>query len=155
MPQAQLARLRLLKVTSMPLIALVGLASVGKPPTSRSAVRVAAAVRAGHVEHRRRLSLPDLGRTNLPSNCPTSPGRAIPVSSFDFPGFSESPFDDLIRRFFGDDQPALGRSGRPAPSVQRIEIGELLDSDARELVSRAARAAAEWGSSDLDTEHLM
>lgn len=45
--------------------------------------------------------------------------------------------------------------GRPAPSVQRIEIGELLDSDARELVSRAARAAAAWGSSDLDTEHLM
>jgi ATP-dependent Clp protease ATP-binding subunit ClpC len=77
------------------------------------------------------------------------------VSSFDFPGFSESPFDDLIRRFFGDHQPALGRSGRPAPSVQRIDIGELLDSDARELVSRAARAAAEWGSSDLDTEHLM
>ncbi|HYT10101.1 MAG TPA: ATP-dependent Clp protease ATP-binding subunit [Mycobacteriales bacterium] len=77
------------------------------------------------------------------------------VSTFDFRGFGDSPFDDIIRRFFGDDQTMFGRAGRPSPSVQRVDIGQLLDSEARELMSRAAQAAPEWGSSDLDTEHLL
>lgn len=36
-----------------------------------------------------------------------------------------------------------------------MDLWRLLDDDARELLSRAARAAAEWGSPDLDVEHLL
>ena len=61
--------------------------------------------------------------------------------------FGASPFDDLFARFFGGSAPQ-----RPA---QRIDIGQLLTDQARELVRDAAAQAAQWGDSDLDTEHLL
>jgi ATP-dependent Clp protease ATP-binding subunit ClpC len=39
--------------------------------------------------------------------------------------------------------------------VQRVDIWRPLDDQARELLSRAAQAAADWGSPDLDVEHLL
>ncbi len=61
--------------------------------------------------------------------------------------FGASPFDDIFARFFGGSVPQ-----RPA---QRIDIGQLLTEQARELVRDAATAAARWGDPDLDTDHLL
>jgi ATP-dependent Clp protease ATP-binding subunit ClpC len=58
-----------------------------------------------------------------------------------------SPFDDIFARFFGGAVPQ-----RPA---QRIDIGQLLTEQARELVRDAATQAARWGDPDLDTDHLL
>jgi ATP-dependent Clp protease ATP-binding subunit ClpC len=61
--------------------------------------------------------------------------------------FGASPFDDIFARFFGGAVPQ-----RPA---QRIDIGQLLTEQARELVRDAATEAARWGDPDLDTDHLL
>ncbi|MFC4497940.1 MULTISPECIES: ATP-dependent Clp protease ATP-binding subunit [Streptomyces] len=55
------------------------------------------------------------------------------------------PFGDFLARFFGG----------PRPGPRQINIGQLLSRPARELVRGAARYAAEHGSRDLDTEHLL
>jgi ATP-dependent Clp protease ATP-binding subunit ClpC len=67
-----------------------------------------------------------------------------PYGSGDFDG---SPFDDFLSRFFGGSVPR-----RPA---QRIDIGQLMTEQARELVRDAATQAAQWGDQDLDTDHLL
>jgi ATP-dependent Clp protease ATP-binding subunit ClpC len=63
-------------------------------------------------------------------------------------GFGASPFDEFMARFFGGG-PA---QRRPA---QRIDIGQLMTEQARELLRDAATQAAQWGDSDLDTDHLL
>ncbi|MBS2535632.1 ATP-dependent Clp protease ATP-binding subunit [Catenulispora sp. NF23] len=69
-----------------------------------------------------------------------------------FGGFfdrSDDPFNDLLNRFFG-----MSPEFSP-PRVQRVPIGQLLTESARELISTASHRAAQDGSSDLDTEHLL
>jgi ATP-dependent Clp protease ATP-binding subunit ClpC len=61
--------------------------------------------------------------------------------------FGGSPFDEFLARFFG--------SSVPQRPVQRIDIGQLMTEQARELVRDAATQAAEWGDPDLDTDHLL
>src|SRR3954470_6852223 len=63
-----------------------------------------------------------------------------------FPGGFGSPFDDFFARYGG------GSAGGPR---QRVDITQFLSQQARELVNAAARRAAETGSPDLDTEHLL
>src|ERR1700727_350040 len=58
-----------------------------------------------------------------------------------------SPLHDIFARFFGGAAPQ-----RPA---QRIDIGQLMTEQARELVRDAATQAARWGDPDLDTDHLL
>ncbi|CAL9371026.1 ATP-dependent Clp protease ATP-binding subunit ClpC [Streptomyces sp. enrichment culture] len=53
------------------------------------------------------------------------------------------PFAEFLARFFG------------GPRPRHIDIGRLLSQPARELVRSAAQYAAEHGSRDLDTEHLL
>ncbi|GKQ35943.1 ATP-dependent Clp protease ATP-binding subunit [Streptomyces sp. A012304] len=55
------------------------------------------------------------------------------------------PFGEFLARFFGG----------PRPGPRQINIGQLLSQPARELVRGAAQYAAEHGSRDLDTEHLL
>ncbi|MFD7695603.1 ATP-dependent Clp protease ATP-binding subunit [Streptomyces sp. NPDC059805] len=55
------------------------------------------------------------------------------------------PFGEFLARFF---------SG-PRPGPRQIDIGRLLSQPARELVRGAAQYAAEHGSRDLDTQHLL
>ncbi|MEU4659910.1 ATP-dependent Clp protease ATP-binding subunit [Streptomyces sp. NPDC023723] len=55
------------------------------------------------------------------------------------------PFAEFFARFFG--------GARQGP--RQIDIGRLLSQPARELVRGAAQYAAEHGSRDLDTEHLL
>ncbi|MGY5883474.1 ATP-dependent Clp protease ATP-binding subunit [Modestobacter lacusdianchii] len=66
-----------------------------------------------------------------------------------FPGapFGGGPFDDFFQAFLGG--PGARRG------MQRVDITQLLTSHSREVVAAAARQAAEWGSPDLDTEHLL
>jgi ATP-dependent Clp protease ATP-binding subunit ClpC len=61
--------------------------------------------------------------------------------------FGASPFDEMLARFFGGSVPQ-----RPA---QRIDIGQLLTEQAREVMRDAATQAAQWGDADLDTDHLL
>jgi ATP-dependent Clp protease ATP-binding subunit ClpC len=61
--------------------------------------------------------------------------------------FGASPFDDFFNRYFGGSVPQ-----RPA---RRIDIGQLLTEQARELLREAATEAAQWGDPDLDTDHLL
>jgi ATP-dependent Clp protease ATP-binding subunit ClpC len=61
-------------------------------------------------------------------------------------------WDDLFARFFG--------AAEPRRSAQRIDITRFMSADAREVLSVAARRAAEVapagiGVADLDTEHLL
>ncbi|RBY81310.1 ATP-dependent Clp protease ATP-binding subunit [Blastococcus sp. TF02-09] len=62
-----------------------------------------------------------------------------------FPGSYGSPFDDFFARY-------MGGARRPR---QRVDITQFLSEQARELINAAARRAAESGSPDLDTDHLL
>ncbi|KOG43075.1 ATP-dependent Clp protease ATP-binding subunit [Streptomyces resistomycificus] len=55
------------------------------------------------------------------------------------------PFGEFLARFFGG----------PRPGPRQIDLGRLLSQPARELVRGAAQYAAEHGSRDLDTQHLL
>ncbi|WP_030211965.1 ATP-dependent Clp protease ATP-binding subunit [Streptomyces sp. NRRL WC-3626] len=61
----------------------------------------------------------------------------------DFVGPEGDPFAEFLARFFGGQRP------------RQIDIGRLLSQPARELVRGAAQYAAEHGSRDLDTQHLL
>ncbi|MFH7339462.1 ATP-dependent Clp protease ATP-binding subunit [Streptomyces sp. KHY 26] len=65
-------------------------------------------------------------------------------------GYPPDPFGEFLARFFSG---AAGGSGTPGP--RHIDIGRLLSQPARELVKGAAQYAAEHGSRDLDTQHLL
>jgi ATP-dependent Clp protease ATP-binding subunit ClpC len=61
-------------------------------------------------------------------------------------------WDDLFARFFG--------AAEPRRSAQRIDITKYMSNDAREVLSSAARRAAELADhdkqiADLDTDHLL
>ncbi|WP_330460637.1 ATP-dependent Clp protease ATP-binding subunit [Streptomyces sp. NBC_00820] len=62
------------------------------------------------------------------------------------------PFGEFFSRFFGG---AGGPGGQPGSGARHIDIGRLLSQPARELVRGAAQYAAEHGSRDLDTQHLL
>ncbi|MFD0690660.1 ATP-dependent Clp protease ATP-binding subunit [Actinomadura fibrosa] len=56
-------------------------------------------------------------------------------------------FEEMLARFFG------ARAHRRP--MEQISIARLMSEPARELVRDAATQAARWGSTDLDTEHLL
>src|SRR5688572_1755223 len=64
----------------------------------------------------------------------------------------EGSFDELLDRFFGADP--FGRSVRSRP-VDRVDLSRLLSKQSRELLAAAATQASEWGSTDVDVEHLV
>ncbi|WP_347041994.1 ATP-dependent Clp protease ATP-binding subunit [Brachybacterium nesterenkovii] len=68
-----------------------------------------------------------------------------------------SPFDDIMGRFFGGRDPfsVLGARQDPPSSVQRVDLSRLLSEEARDLVRAAVEQAGQWGSSDVDAEHLL
>ncbi|MPY61112.1 ATP-dependent Clp protease ATP-binding subunit [Streptomyces spongiae] len=58
-------------------------------------------------------------------------------------GYGPDPFGEFLARFFG------------GPHPQRVDIGRLMSRQARQLVADAAAYAADHGSNDLDTQHLL
>ncbi len=71
-------------------------------------------------------------------------------SGFMGPGnYGPDPFGEFLARFLG----GAGTSGPRRP--RQIDIGRLMSEPARQLVATAASYAAEHGSRDLDTEHLL
>src|SRR5918992_138233 len=86
-------------------------------------------------------------------------GRSRPRGS---PLGGGSLFDDFFGRFF--EEGASGDAGRssagrrsvaPERSAEQVDITQLFSGSTNELLQRAARQAAEWGSVDLNTEHLL
>jgi ATP-dependent Clp protease ATP-binding subunit ClpC len=71
-------------------------------------------------------------------------------------GGRRSLFDDFFSDFFGDRQ-AGGPGGVATPQrqVDRVDVTQFFSDATRELLQRAAQAALEWGSLDLDTDHLL
>ncbi|MEV0170020.1 ATP-dependent Clp protease ATP-binding subunit [Streptomyces sp. NPDC050803] len=67
------------------------------------------------------------------------------TNGFNSPEGYGDPFGEFLARFFGG----------PRPGPRQINIGQLLSQPARELVRGAAQYAAEHGSRDLDTQHLL
>src|ERR687898_21482 len=71
-------------------------------------------------------------------------------------------FSDFFDRPFGADQgtgPSAVRSGTPAQTarrrVEQVDITDFFSDATRELLQSAAQRALEWGSLDLDSEHLL
>jgi ATP-dependent Clp protease ATP-binding subunit ClpC len=62
-------------------------------------------------------------------------------------GLGGSSFDEFLARFFG--------AGAPRRQGQRVDITRLMSGPARDLLAAAAAQVAEWGGTDLDTEHLL
>jgi ATP-dependent Clp protease ATP-binding subunit ClpC len=65
--------------------------------------------------------------------------------------FGRDPLGDFLARFLGAGQPASQRAG----GGRSYEFMRLMSEPARQLVSAAAQYAAQHGSADLDTEHLL
>src|SRR3989440_125781 len=63
-------------------------------------------------------------------------------------------FDDFFSDFFSD-TPAAARPAQPARQAERVDVTEFFSDATRSLLQRAARTALEWGSLDLDTDHLL
>ena len=68
-------------------------------------------------------------------------------------------FDDFFSDFFGDGQTAGTGAGRgaavPARQVERVDVTQFFSDATRELLQRAAQTAVEWGSLDLESDHLL
>src|SRR5690349_17548123 len=63
-------------------------------------------------------------------------------------------FDEFFSDFFGQ-TPSTGRVAAPARQVERVEVTQFFSDATRDLLQRAAQTALEWGSLDLDTDHLL
>jgi ATP-dependent Clp protease ATP-binding subunit ClpC len=68
-------------------------------------------------------------------------------------------FDDFFSDFFGDGQTAGTGAGRgavaPPRQVERVDVTQFFSDATRELLQRAAQTAVEWGSLDLESDHLL
>jgi ATP-dependent Clp protease ATP-binding subunit ClpC len=71
-------------------------------------------------------------------------------------GGRSSLFDDFFADFFGDSRAGDGgQAPQPARQVERIDVTQFFSDATRQLLQRAAQTALEWGSLDLDTDHLL
>src|ERR671920_461577 len=79
-------------------------------------------------------------------------GRRLPF------GGSGGPFDDFFNRFFDEGShriPIGGGGASPRRQAEQVDITQFFSDSTSELLQRAAQQAAEWGSLDLNTEHLL
>src|SRR3954447_7035726 len=65
-------------------------------------------------------------------------------------------FDDFFSDFFGGSSPGGGgaRTAAPQRQIERVDVTEFFSDATRELLRRAAQTAMEWGSLDLESDHL-
>ena len=65
-------------------------------------------------------------------------------------------FDDFFSDFFSGSPAAADRAVETPPRrAERIDVTQFFSDATRELLQRAAQTAVEWGSLDLDTDHLL
>src|SRR2546423_9288731 len=65
-------------------------------------------------------------------------------------------FDDYFSDFFGEGGgPGAQRRAAPERQVERVDVTQFFSDATRELLQRAAQTALEWGSLDLDSDHLL
>ena len=73
-------------------------------------------------------------------------------------------FDEFFSEFFdrpfgieGATSPTGARTSAPPARrpVEQVDITQFFSDATRELLQRAAQRALDWGSLDLDTEHLL
>jgi ATP-dependent Clp protease ATP-binding subunit ClpC len=76
----------------------------------------------------------------------------------------DSLFDEFFSEFFdrpfgieGATSPTVTRTSAPPARrpVEQVDITQFFSDATRELLQRAAQLALDWGSLDLDTEHLL
>ncbi|GAA0519823.1 ATP-dependent Clp protease ATP-binding subunit ClpC [Saccharopolyspora erythraea NRRL 2338] len=70
-------------------------------------------------------------------------------------GDSSAAFDSLLSELFEVHSAGGPAVSQPAPGPGGLELGNLLDEQAHEVVSKAIRATVEWGSRELDSAHLL
>src|SRR5947208_5738095 len=71
-------------------------------------------------------------------------------------GGGRSLFDEFFSDFFGEGGgPGAQRGAAPERQVERVDVTEFFSDATRELLQRAAQTALEWGSLDLDSDHLL
>jgi ATP-dependent Clp protease ATP-binding subunit ClpC len=67
--------------------------------------------------------------------------------------------DDFMRDFFDSGTERNGSERTPPPAQEReresTDVGDFLSEQAEEILQAAARAASEWGSGEVDSEHLL
>src|SRR2546423_9979698 len=63
-------------------------------------------------------------------------------------------FDEFYSDVF-DQGRSAGRVAAPTRQVERVDVTQFFSDATRELLQRAAQTALEWGSLDLDTDHLL
>jgi ATP-dependent Clp protease ATP-binding subunit ClpC len=65
-------------------------------------------------------------------------------------------FDDFFSDFFPQSGGGAGpRTGAPARQAERVDVTQFFSESTRDLLQRAAHTALDWGSLDLDTDHLL
>jgi ATP-dependent Clp protease ATP-binding subunit ClpC len=69
-------------------------------------------------------------------------------------GLFDDFFSDFFDRGLGQGEPP-GVSPTRRSGVEQVDITEYFSDATRELLQRAAQQALEWGSLDLDTDHLL
>ena len=70
-------------------------------------------------------------------------------------GGRNSLFDDFFSDFFGEGGGPGARRPAPQRQVERVDVTQFFSDATRELLQRAAQTALDWGSLDLDTDHLL
>ena len=70
-------------------------------------------------------------------------------------GGRNSLFDDFFSDFFGEGGGPGARRAAPQRQVERVDVTQFFSDATRELLQRAAQTALDWGSLDLDTDHLL
>jgi len=71
-------------------------------------------------------------------------------------GGRRSLFDDFFSDFFSDTSTGTeDRMPVQQRQVERVDVTQFFSDATRELLQRAAQTALEWGSLDLDTDHLL
>ncbi len=71
-------------------------------------------------------------------------------------GFGRDPLGEFLARFFGTGTgPGSGPGAGPRPDPRYYDFVRMMSEPARDLLSQAARHAAQHGDPDLGTEHLL
>jgi ATP-dependent Clp protease ATP-binding subunit ClpC len=65
-------------------------------------------------------------------------------------------FDDFFSDFFGGTAGGMPeRAAAPQRQVERVDVTQFFSDATRELLRRAAHTAMDWGSLDLESDHLL